>query len=235
MMMTPAGTIALARVFVIGAGVAGPRAIAPAKRLGARVEAFDTRPAVAEEVRSLGARFVEIDVGEVGRTDQGYARELTPEQAAPQKEGMKQVVADADVVIATAQVFGRRAPVIVSSDMVEAMRPGPGASSWTWRWNPAATWRVPCSGRSRSSTASGWTGGAVCRRPSLAMHRTCAPPTWRISSMVPGAWRACWLDGLRCTAARFPRLPVSSSCCRFSSAGSRRPGRSSRGENSRRS
>ena len=124
MMMTPAGTIAPARVFVIGAGVAGLQAIATAKRLGARVEAFDTRPVVAEEVRSLGARFVEIDVGEVGQTDQGYARELTPEQVAMQKEGMKQVVADADVVITTAQVFGRPAPRIVSRDMVEAMRPG---------------------------------------------------------------------------------------------------------------
>ena len=124
MMMTPAGTIAPARVFVIGAGVAGLQAIATAKRLGARVEAFDTRPVVAEEVRSLGARFVEIDVGEVGQTDQGYARELTPEQMARQREGMKQVVADADVVITTAQVFGRPAPRIVSRDMVEAMRTG---------------------------------------------------------------------------------------------------------------
>ena len=124
MMMTPAGTIAPVRVFVIGAGVAGLQAIATAKRLGARVEAFDTRPVVAEEVRSLGARFVEIDVGEVGQTDQGYARELTPEQIARQREGMKQVVADADVVITTAQVFGRPAPRIVSRDMVEAMRTG---------------------------------------------------------------------------------------------------------------
>ena len=124
MMMTPAGTIAPARVFVIGAGVAGLQAIATAKRLGARVEAFDTRPVVAEEVRSLGARFVEIDVGEVGQTEQGYAREMTPAQVALQREGMKQVVAEADVVITTAQVFGRPAPVIVSRDMVGAMRTG---------------------------------------------------------------------------------------------------------------
>ena len=124
MMMTPAGTIAPARVFVIGAGVAGLQAIATAKRLGARVEAFDTRPVVAEEVRSLGARFVEIDVGEVGQTEQGYARELTPEQVALQREGMKRVVAEADVVITTAQVFGRPAPQIVSRDMVQAMRTG---------------------------------------------------------------------------------------------------------------
>ena len=124
MMMTPAGTIRPARVFVIGAGVAGLQAIATARRLGARVEAFDTRPAVAEEVRSLGARFVEIDVGDTGQTEQGYARALTAEQLALQKEGMAQVIAQSDVVITTAQVFGRPAPRIVSRAMVEAMRPG---------------------------------------------------------------------------------------------------------------
>lgn len=124
MMMTPAGTIAPARVFVIGAGVAGLQAIATAKRLGARVEAFDTRPVVAEQVQSLGARFVEIDVGEVGQTEQGYARELTAEQLEMQRQGMKRVIAYSDVVITTAQVFGRPAPRIVTGDMVEAMRPG---------------------------------------------------------------------------------------------------------------
>ncbi|MEE3175091.1 MAG: NAD(P)(+) transhydrogenase (Re/Si-specific) subunit alpha, partial [Pseudomonadota bacterium] len=91
MMMTPAGTIAPARVFVIGAGVAGLQAIATAKRLGARVEAFDTRPVVAEQVQSLGAKFVEIDLGEVGQTEQGYAKELTPEQLELQREGQKAV------------------------------------------------------------------------------------------------------------------------------------------------
>ncbi len=124
MMMTPAGTIPPARVFVIGAGVAGLQAIATAKRLGARVEAFDTRPTVAEQVRSLGARFVEIDIGEVGETEQGYAKALTPEQIEMQQEGMKKVIAGSDVVITTAQVFGRPAPRIVSREMVEAMQPG---------------------------------------------------------------------------------------------------------------
>ena len=108
----------------IGAGVAGLQAIATAKRLGARVEAFDTRPAVAEQVQSLGARFVEIDVGQVGQTEQGYARELTAEQLEMQRQGMKRVIAYSDVVITTAQVFGRPAPRIVTRDMVEAMRPG---------------------------------------------------------------------------------------------------------------
>ena len=124
MMMTPAGTIAPARVFVIGAGVAGLQAIATAKRLGARVEAFDTRPVVAEQVQSLGAKFVEIDLGDTGQTEQGYAKELTPEQIELQKEGQKKVISQSDVVITTAQVFGRPAPRIVSRDMVEAMQPG---------------------------------------------------------------------------------------------------------------
>ncbi len=124
MMMTPSGTIAPARVFVIGGGVAGLQAIATAKRLGARVEAFDTRPVVAEQVQSLGAKFVEIDLGDTGQTEQGYAKELTPEQIELQKEGQKKVISQSDVVITTAQLFGRPAPRIVSRDMVEAMAPG---------------------------------------------------------------------------------------------------------------
>ena len=124
MMMTPAGTIPPARVFVIGAGVAGLQAIATAKRLGARVEAFDTRPVVAEQVQSLGAKFVRIDVGEAGQTEQGYARELTAEQLQRQRDGMRKVIARSDVVITTAQVFGRPAPRIVDRDMVAQMRPG---------------------------------------------------------------------------------------------------------------
>ncbi|MEZ5988162.1 MAG: Re/Si-specific NAD(P)(+) transhydrogenase subunit alpha [Planctomycetota bacterium] len=124
MMMTPAGTIQPARVFVIGAGVAGLQAIATAKRLGARIEAFDTRPVVKEQVESLGGRFVEIDLGETGQTDQGYAKELTEEQKRKQLEGMKRHCAQADVVITTAQLFGRKAPVVVTREMVAAMRPG---------------------------------------------------------------------------------------------------------------
>jgi NAD(P) transhydrogenase subunit alpha len=124
MMMTPAGTITPARVFVIGAGVAGLQAIATAKRLGAKVEAYDTRPVVEEQVRSLGAKFVKIDVGETGQTKDGYAKALTEEQLAKQREGMKRVCAESDVVITTAQVFGQRAPVLVTADMLEAMKPG---------------------------------------------------------------------------------------------------------------
>ncbi len=124
MMMTPAGTLKPLRVFVIGVGVAGLQAIATAKRLGARVEAFDTRPAVEEQVQSLGAKFVKVDLGETGQTAQGYAKELTPEQLALQRQVMAQHCAKADVVITTAQVFGRKAPLIVTTRMVEEMQPG---------------------------------------------------------------------------------------------------------------
>ena len=124
MMMTPAGTLKPAKVFVIGAGVAGLQAIATAKRLGAKVEAFDTRPVVAEQVRSVGAKFIEIDLGETGQTKDGYAKELTPEQLELQRQGMKDVISKSDIVITTAQVFGRPAPRIVTRDMVEAMQPG---------------------------------------------------------------------------------------------------------------
>jgi H+-translocating NAD(P) transhydrogenase subunit alpha len=124
MMMTPAGTIQPARVFVIGVGVAGLQAIATAKRLGARVEAFDTRPAVEEQVRSLGARFVKVDLGKTEETEQGYAKALTEGQLATQREVMARHCASSDVVITTAQVFGRKAPVIVTTAMVQGMRPG---------------------------------------------------------------------------------------------------------------
>lgn len=124
MMTTPAGTIKPARVFIIGVGVAGLQAIATAKRLGARVEAFDTRPVVEEQVKSLGAKFVKVDLGETGQTKDGYAKELTPEQMAKQKEEMVKACAAADVVITTAQLFGRPAPRIVDRPMLAAMRDG---------------------------------------------------------------------------------------------------------------
>ena len=110
MMMTPAGTLSPAKVFVIGAGVAGLQAIATAKRLGAKVEAFDTRPVVAEQVQALGAKFLEIDLGETGQTKDGYAVQLTDEQLELQRLGMREAIGQSDIVITTAQVFGRAAP-----------------------------------------------------------------------------------------------------------------------------
>ena len=124
MMMTPAGTIQPSKVFVIGAGVAGLQAIATARRLGARVDAFDTRPVAKNDVLSLGAKFVEVDLGETGQTAQGYAKALTEEQLKKQRDVMKQYCAQADIVITTAQVFGRKAPVIVTKEMIAAMKPG---------------------------------------------------------------------------------------------------------------
>jgi len=124
MMMTPAGTISPARVFVIGVGIAGLQAIATAKRLGARVDAFDTRPVVEEQVKSLGARFVKVDLGETGQTKDGYAKALTDEQLQKQREEMAKVCAASDVVITAAQVFGRQAPLIITEDMIRGMSKG---------------------------------------------------------------------------------------------------------------
>lgn len=124
MMMTPAGTIPPARVFVIGAGVAGLQAIATAKRLGARVEAFDTRAVVEEQVASLGAKFVKIDLGETGQTKDGYAKALTEEQMKLQQEAMAKSCSTADLVITTAKLFGRKAPLIVTREILSQMRDG---------------------------------------------------------------------------------------------------------------
>ena len=124
MMVTPSGTINPARVFVIGVGVAGLQAIATAKRLGARVDAFDTRPVVEEQVKSLGASFVKIDLGEMGQTDQGYAKELTPEQVARQQEAQAKVCERSNIVITTAKVFGRKAPLLIKKDVLDRMQPG---------------------------------------------------------------------------------------------------------------
>ncbi len=124
MMMTPAGTIMPARVFVVGAGVAGLQAIATAKRLGARVEAFDTRPVVEEQVKSLGAKFLKIDLGQTGQTAGGYANALNAEQIARQQTGMTKACAQADIVITTAKLFGRPAPRLITADMLAAMQPG---------------------------------------------------------------------------------------------------------------
>lgn len=124
MMMTPSGTISPARFFIIGVGVAGLQAIATAKRLGARVEAFDTRPVVEEQVKSLGAKFIKVDLGDTGQTDQGYAKELTPEQLEKQRQEMAKACARADVVITTAKLFGRKAPLIITDEVLQQMQAG---------------------------------------------------------------------------------------------------------------
>jgi H+-translocating NAD(P) transhydrogenase subunit alpha len=123
MMMTAAGTVAPARVLVMGAGVAGLQAIATARRLGAVVSAYDVRPAVKDEVRSLGATFIELAL-ETQEGEGGYAREQSEEFLRKQRELIGEHVAKSDVVITTAAVPGRRAPLLVTGDMVKAMRPG---------------------------------------------------------------------------------------------------------------
>ncbi|MDR0755295.1 MAG: NAD(P) transhydrogenase subunit alpha [Puniceicoccales bacterium] len=124
MMVTPAGTLQAVRVFVIGVGVAGLQAIATAKRLGARVEAFDTRPEVEEQVHSLGAKFLKIDLGKTESTSQGYAKALTEEQLNHQRQWMARACSHADIVITTAKVFGRKAPLILTQSIIDQMHAG---------------------------------------------------------------------------------------------------------------
>ena len=125
MQMTAAGTVQPAEVFVIGAGVAGLQAIATAKRLGASVQGYDIRLEVREEVRSLGAEFVELDLETEGTGDEeGYANEMDEEFYRQQRKALTRVVAESDVVITTAAIPGRPAPELVTTEMIEAMRPG---------------------------------------------------------------------------------------------------------------
>jgi H+-translocating NAD(P) transhydrogenase subunit alpha len=125
MLMTAAGTVTAARVFIVGAGVAGLQAIATARRLGAKVEAYDVRPAVKEQVQSLGARFVEMALETGDAEDRGgYAKAQDESFYRRQREMMLKVVAGSDVVITTALIPGKRAPVLVTAEMVEGMAPG---------------------------------------------------------------------------------------------------------------
>ena len=124
MLMTAAGTIRPATVLILGAGVAGLQAIATARRLGAVVQGFDVRAAVKEQVESLGAHFLEFDLGGDLEGAGGYAKELTPEQQARQQELMAEAIGKVDVVITTALVPGRRAPILVTEEAVRKMKPG---------------------------------------------------------------------------------------------------------------
>jgi H+-translocating NAD(P) transhydrogenase subunit alpha len=125
MLNTAAGTVAAARVFIIGAGVAGLQAIATARRLGARVEAYDVRPAVKEQIQSLGARFVELPIEAGDAQDAGgYAKAQDESFYRRQREMMLKTVAATDVVISTAAIPGKRAPILITEEMVKAMPPG---------------------------------------------------------------------------------------------------------------
>ena len=125
MLMTAAGTVSPARVFIVGAGVAGLQAISAARRLGARVEAYDVRPAVKEQVQSLGAKFVELPLESADSEDKGgYAKAQDEAFYTRQREMMMKVVANSDVVVTTALIPGKRAPILITAEMVEAMAPG---------------------------------------------------------------------------------------------------------------
>jgi proton-translocating NAD(P)+ transhydrogenase subunit alpha len=124
MLMTAAGTVPPAKVLVLGAGVAGLQAIATAKRLGAAVQAFDVRSVVKEQIESLGAKFVKLELDFDAEAEGGYARELTPEEQDKQRAALADVIAKVDVVITTAQVPGKRAPLLVTADAVQKMAPG---------------------------------------------------------------------------------------------------------------
>ncbi len=124
LMMTPAGTITPAKVVIMGAGVAGLQAIATARRLGAVVEVSDVRPAVKEQVESLGGKFIEVPTDESMETSGGYAREASEEFLKKQREIVRKHVVEADVIITTALVPGKPAPRLISEDMVQEMRPG---------------------------------------------------------------------------------------------------------------
>ena len=124
MLMTAAGTVMPANVLVIGAGVAGLQAIATARRLGAKVEAFDTRPAVKEQVESLGARFVEMEMPKDAETSGGYAKEMSQEFIKREMEAICSRLPKMDVVITTAQVFGKKAPILITEEMVKLMPQG---------------------------------------------------------------------------------------------------------------
>jgi NAD(P) transhydrogenase subunit alpha len=124
LLMTAAGTVPPAKVLVLGAGVAGLQAIATARRLGAVVSAFDVRPAVREQVESLGATFLEVELPDAGETSGGYAQELSEETQRLQRELLAEHIAGSDVVVTTALVPGRPAPKLIAAEMVASMRPG---------------------------------------------------------------------------------------------------------------
>jgi NAD(P) transhydrogenase subunit alpha len=124
LLMTAAGTVPPAHVLVLGAGVAGLQAIATAKRLGARVDAFDPRPAVKEQVKSLGAGFVDMEMPKDAETAGGYAKELSAEFLKMEQQAIAARLPKTDVIISTAQVFGTRAPILITAKMLKTMRPG---------------------------------------------------------------------------------------------------------------
>ena len=183
MLMTAAGTIAPVRALVIGAGVAGLQAIATARRLGAVVSAFDVRPAVAEQVESLGAAFLDLGV-RAEETAGGYASELTPEQQAQQQSALEERIPDFDVVITTAAVPGRPAPKLIPASAVERMRPGSVIVDLAAE--TGGNCEVTVAGRDRRARRRDRhrddepaVDDGLPREPAVLAQRRCAPPPSR--------------------------------------------------------
>ena len=184
MMMTAAGTVPAARVFIMGVGVAGLQAIATARRLGAVVTATDVRPATKEQVESLGAKFLAVEDEEFknAQTAGGYAKEMSKEYQSKQAELVAEHIKKQDVVITTALIPGRPAPKLVTKDMVASMKPGSVLVDLAVErgGNVEAPWpaRSPTSAASRSSAISTCRGGSP-HRPRRSTRKTCSPSSRR--------------------------------------------------------
>ena len=185
MMMTAAGTVPAARVFVMGAGVAGLQAIATARRLGAVVTATDVRPAAKEQVESLGAKFVAVEDEEFkqAETAGGYAKEMSAEYQAKQAALVAEHIKKQDIVITTALIPGRPAPRLVSAEMVASMKPGLGARRPRGRARRQCRGREAGRGRRRSATsrssATSTCRAASRRAPRRSMRATSTPSSRR--------------------------------------------------------
>ena len=188
MLMTAAGTLSAAKVFIVGAGVAGLQAIATSRRLGAKVEAYDVRPAVKEQVQSLGARFVEMALETGDAEDKGgYAKAQDEAFYRRQREMMLRVVAGSDVVITTALIPGKKAPILVTEEMVDGMAPGSvvvdlaaergGNCALTKPDRSSSTRASRFSDRAIRPPASPITPARCIRRTSRRSSRTCSART----------------------------------------------------------
>lgn len=198
LMMTAAGTIAAARALILGAGVAGLQAIATARRLGAVVMGYDVRPAVKEQIESLGAKFLQITIEGSGEGEGGYARQLTEAQIRSQREQMATALREMDVVITTAAVPGKKAPILLTKEMV---RGWPPVRSW-WTSPPSAAAIASSRNRERPSwiAASPSLGRSTYLRACPTTRARCMPATWWRFSRI-------WSRISSCTS-----IPTTKSC-----------------------
>ena len=185
MLMTAAGTIAPARVLILGAGVAGLTAIGTARRLGAVVEAFDVRKVVKEQVESLGAKFVEVESSDDAQTAGGYAKETSDAYKQLQAEAIARHVAKSDVVLCTALIPGRRAPVLVTKEMVAQMKPGSVIVDLAAEQQGNCELTEP--GKTVMKHGVTILGEVKSRAASRCTRARCTRATWRISGALDGS------------------------------------------------